>query len=50
MEKYIDYKTWWLDTQVQYHVCDDCYKAEKLFEQHVNALGLYGLLEILSEW
>jgi hypothetical protein len=43
MKAYIAYKEWW--TNVHRHNED-----EETFEQHVEDLGLYKLMEILVDW
>jgi hypothetical protein len=54
MEQYIAYKAWWIATQAQHEIGtnfdEHCYHAECLFEQHINDMSRYGLMETLSEW
>lgn len=54
MEQYIAYKAWWIATQAKYKIGtnmnEHCAHAECLFKQHIDDLGFYGLMELLSEW
>ena len=52
IEKYIAYKTWWYKYQAQYSLDHSfcCHTEEEAFEQHVKDMGLYNLMETLSNW
>lgn len=54
MKTYIAYKKWWIDTQAQYYYNSPYYNKhdtpEELFTQHIENLGLYGLMETLCNW
>ena len=53
MKEYIAYKAWWIQHQSPHCVASVHWPdtAEEAFEQHVNDLGLYQLMEILTdEW
>lgn len=52
MKAYLEYKEWWIDNVAAAEVPSLYYgaTAEQAFKQHVNDLGLYGLMEKLSEW
>jgi hypothetical protein len=51
MKAYIEYKTWWIDTQAPHKVPSLYWgdSSEEAFMVHVNELGLYGLMEQLAE-
>jgi hypothetical protein len=50
MKAYIDYKAWWIDTQAPHIDPNFTADPEEMFKEHVNKLGLYGLMELLVEW
>jgi hypothetical protein len=53
MKEYIAYKAWWIQHQSPRCVASGQWPdtAEEAFEQHINDLGLYQLMEILTdEW
>jgi hypothetical protein len=51
MKAYIDYKAWWIDTQAPHRTISSwSFDHEEMFKEHVNKLGLYGLMELLVEW
>ncbi len=50
MKAYLDYKEWWLD-HVFPAFSESLYlNGEQAFKEHVNDMGLYGLMEKLCEW
>ncbi len=52
MKTYISYKTWWIDN-VAYTLIPSLYwgtTTEQAFKQHVQNLGVYGLMETLASW
>jgi hypothetical protein len=52
METYKLYKQWWIDN-VAYTLIPSLYwgtTTEQAFKQHVQNLGVYGLMEKLLEW
>lgn len=52
MKEYRDYKKWWLDTQATNFIPSAYYGSTRIeaFEQHVKDLGLFRLMELLSDW
>ena len=52
MKEYIAYKEWWLQHVAPSEVPSLYYgdDAEQAFEQHINDLGLYKLMEMLVNW
>jgi hypothetical protein len=51
MKSYTAYKQWWIDTQLKDSiVLHYCVTVEDAFKQHVNDLGLYGLMETMVRW
>jgi hypothetical protein len=50
MEKYLEYKQWWL----QYGIGEWRYTLgstdEELFEGHINTMTTYELMETLASW
>jgi|TARA_R110000851_G_scaffold173052_1_gene319367 hypothetical protein len=48
MEAYIKYKAWWIETQSP-HILSEHRNSEEMFEDHVNLLGLYNLMEALIQ-
>jgi hypothetical protein len=52
MKTYKLYKQWWIDN-VAYTLIPSLYwgtTTEQAFKQHVQNLGVYGLMEKLLEW
>jgi hypothetical protein len=52
MKAYLEYKEWWISNVYpslngSLYYGDD---SESAFKQHLNDLGLYGLMEKLCEW
>jgi hypothetical protein len=52
MKEYRDYKRWWIDTQATNFIPSSYYGSTRIeaFEQHIKDLGLFCLMELLSEW
>ena len=52
MKSYKDYKKYWILTQAPSLVPSLYWgeTAEQAFEVHISQLGLYKLMEILSDW
>ena len=52
MKEYRDYKKWWIDTQATNFIPSSYYGYTRIeaFEQHIKDLGLFRLMEVLSEW
>lgn len=52
MKAYLEYKELWIDNVAAAEIPSLYYgtTAEQAFKQHVNDLGLYGLMEKLVEW
>jgi hypothetical protein len=52
MKEYISYKTWWIDHVAPAHIPSLYWgeTAEQAFKYHVQNLGVYGLMEILTSW
>jgi hypothetical protein len=47
MEKYLEYKQWWL----QYNATLETYGSmEDDFEEHINSMTTYELMETLANW
>lgn len=52
MKEYLAYKQWWIDNVAPAEFPSEYFgdTPEQAFKQHVNDLGLYGLMEALCIW
>ena len=51
MKEYIEYKKWWMTWEAPSRVpILDSGETEDAFEQHINEIGLYQLMETLADW
>jgi hypothetical protein len=49
MKEYIEYRAWWIESQSS-DIINLYQNSEEKFEDHVNSLGLHGLMECLVDW
>ena len=50
MQAYINYKTWWMNTQRQHYITAIEWRIEDDFKDHINEMTLHQLMETLIDW
>jgi hypothetical protein len=50
MEKYLEYKQWWLQYGIGHYRYTPASTDEELFEGYINSMTTYELMETLANW